>query len=73
MSVAFVEGLLRFDVGSQLVSVVSLEEVADGGVGELAVEGVFAVLFAVLDLSMRIVWRENTRKRVGVLSTETPK
>ena len=73
MSVAFVEGLLRFDVGSQLVSVVSLEEVADGGVGELAVEGVFAVLFAVLDLSMRIVQRENTRKRVGVLSTETPK
>ena len=73
VSVAFVEGLLRFDVGSQLVSVVSLEEVADGGVGELAVEGVFAVLFAVLDLSMRIVQRENTRKRVGVLSTETPK
>lgn len=50
VAIAFVVGLFGFDVGRQLVSVVASEEIADGGVGELAVEGEFVILVAVLDL-----------------------
>ena len=50
VAIAFVVGLFGFDVGRQLVPVVASEEIADGGVGELAVEGEFVILVAVLDL-----------------------
>lgn len=67
MSVAFVVRLFRFDVGRQLVSVVPSEEIADGGVGELAVEGELATLVAVLDLWVRKARKQYEEDRRGVV------
>ena len=73
MSISLLVGLLRLDVERELVAVEPLDEIADRRVGELAIEGEFAALVSVLNLQIRGMRRDQTRKKVGVLSAEMPK